>query len=138
MTYPFCGTNILIRLITGGDPKKQDRAIALFEQVEQGILTLTAPDTVIADAVFVLTPKRLYAIPRKEVADRLTTLVRLPHFHVKNRRAVLRALQLVGTTTHLDFGDAVLIALMQLSGEHMIYSYDSDFDRLPVISRQEP
>lgn len=40
MSDALCDTSILIRLITGDDADKQDRAIALFEQVEQGKRTL--------------------------------------------------------------------------------------------------
>jgi len=138
MTYPFCDTSILIRLITGDDPEKQDRAIALFERVEQRILTLSTPDTVIADAVFVLTSKRLYRMSRNEAAAKLTTLVRLPNFHVKNRQTVLRALGLFGSTTHLDFGDAMIIAAMELSGEETVFGYDAHFDEIESITRHEP
>jgi predicted nucleic acid-binding protein len=138
MTRPFCDTSIIIRLITGDDVTKQNRAIAFFEQVEQRTLSLAAPDTVIADAVFVLTSKRLYNLPRDEAAAKLTTLVRLPNFHVKNRRAVLRALLIFGTTPHLDFGDALIISLMQQGGEQTVYAYDKDFDGVPGVARQEP
>jgi predicted nucleic acid-binding protein len=138
MTFPYCDTSILIRLITGDDQVKQDRAFRLFEQVEQRTVALSAPDTVIADAVFVLSSKRLYNLPRPEVAAKLTTLVRLPNFHVQNRRAVLGALHLFGTTRHLDFGDALIIALMQQSGEPLVYAYDTDFDGIDGITRQEP
>ena len=138
MTDPFCDTSILIRLITGDDLAKQERAIALFERVEQRAASLAAPDTVIADAVFVLTSRRLYGMPRHEAAARLTTLVKLPNFHVRNRQAVLGALHLFGTTATLDFGDCMLVAMMQQSGEQRLYAYDLDFDRVPGIIRQEP
>jgi predicted nucleic acid-binding protein len=134
----LCDTSVLIRLIAGDDPDKQDRAIALFEQVEHGTLSLDAPMTVVADAVFVLTSKRLYNRPRDSVAAKLTTLARLPGFHVKNRRTVLRALQLFGATTYLDFGDAMLVAQAEASGVPTIYSYDTDFDRVPGVERREP
>jgi predicted nucleic acid-binding protein len=138
MSDALCDTSILIRLITGDDPDKQDRVIALFEQVEQGILSLGAPMTVIADAVFVLTSKRLYNKPRDEVAAKLTTLVRLPHFHVTNRRTVLYALQLFGASTYLDFGDAVIVAQAHQSGVQTVYTYDADFDRVAGLIRKEP
>ena len=138
MTYPLCDTDVIVRLISGDDPAKQDRAIALFEKVERGTLSLAAPDTVIADAVFVLTSKRLYNMAREEVAAKLTTLVRLRNFHVAHRRAVLRALQLFGTTPNLDFGDAMLVALAQQNDQPTIYSYDMDFDRFSDLMRREP
>jgi predicted nucleic acid-binding protein len=138
MSDPLCDTSILIRLITGDDPDKQEPAIALFEQVERGTHSLAAPVTVIADAVFVLTSKQLYNKRRDEVAAKLTALLRLPGYHVKNRRTVLRALQLFGTTTQLDFGDAMIVAQMQESGSQTVYSYDTDFDGIPGIAREEP
>ncbi len=51
MTQPFIDTDVIIRFLTGDDPEKQAAASSLFEQVEQGLLTIAAPDTVIADAV---------------------------------------------------------------------------------------
>ena len=56
---PFVDTDVILRLLTGDDPTKQQAARVLFEQVEKGVLTLAAPDTVIADAVFVLASKLL-------------------------------------------------------------------------------
>lgn len=63
MAIPFVDTDVIIRLLTGDDPVKQAQAASLFEQVEQGKLSLAAPDTVIADAVFVLASPRLYHVP---------------------------------------------------------------------------
>jgi predicted nucleic acid-binding protein len=134
---PFVDTDVVIRLLTGDDPGKQAAAAKLFEQVEAGTLTLAAPDTVIADAVFVLSSPRLYHRSRPEVAALLTALVRLPHFQVQNRRAVLRALELYGTTA-LDFGDVMIAAAIEQAGSPVLYSYDTGFDRLSGITRREP
>jgi len=51
---------------------------------------------------------------------------------------VLRALDLFGTTTHLDFGDALIVAVMEQKKKSTVYSYDTDFDDLPWITRQNP
>lgn len=137
MSDPFVDTDVLIRLLTGDDPVKQAAATGLFERVEAGELTLLAPDTVIADAVFVLSSRRLYNLPRQEVQQLLTTLVRLPRFRVRNRRALLRALEIYGGS-NLDFGDALIVAAMHEAGSEAVFSFDRDFDRLPGISRIEP
>ena len=137
MTQPFIDTNVIIRLLTGDDPKKQAASATLFEQVEQGMLTVAAPDTVIADAVYVLSSPRLYHLARSEVRELLTALVHLPHFQVQNRLAVLRALELYGASK-LDFGDVLIIASMELQHSQILYSYDADFDRFDSIHRQEP
>src|SRR6266699_3789504 len=109
MTQPFIDTDIIIRFLTGDDLRKQAAATALFEQIEQGLLTVAAPDTVIADAVYVLSSPRLYHIARSEVRELLVPLVRLPHFRIQNKFSVLRALDLYAAT-NLDFGDTLIIA----------------------------
>src|SRR5690348_8452785 len=101
-TPPFVDTDVIIRLLTGDDPKRQAASRTLFERVERGELTVAAPDTVIADAVYVLSSKRLYHLPRAHVSGLLMPLVRLPQFRVKNRRDVLCALDLYANT-NLDF-----------------------------------
>jgi predicted nucleic acid-binding protein len=138
MALPFVDTDVIIRLLTGDDPAKQEKAAALFEQVEQGQLRLAAPDTVIADAVYVLSSPRLYHLPRSEVAALLLALVRLPGFRVENRRAVLSALAIYAATPRLDFGDAMIIASMRESNASIVYSYDTHFDHIPDIVRQQP
>ena len=153
MTQPFIDTDVVIRFLTGDDLEKQAAAGALFEQIEEGRLTVVAPDTVIADAVYVLSSPRLYHlariefrirlksrtndIARNEVQELLTPLVRLPHFRVQNQLSVLRALDLYASTK-LDFGDTLIIVLMEQQNSRLLYSYDKGFDRIQGITRQEP
>src|SRR5947209_1707999 len=129
MTQPFVDTDVIIRLLTGDDLKMQAAASALFEQVEQGLFTIAAPDTVIADAVYVLSSPRLYHIARSEIRELLTPLVRLPHFRVQNQQSILRALDLF-SSTNLDFGDTLIIASMEQQDSSTLYSYDKGFDRI--------
>lgn len=137
MADPFIDTDVIIRLLTGDDPNKQQRAAALFQRVEDGQLAVSAPDTVIADAVYVLASPRLYHLPRNQVAALLTPLVRLSGFRVKNRRSVIAALALYAST-NIDFGDALIVASMQQAGSEIVYSFDADFDKVQGITRQEP
>lgn len=140
MADAYVDTDVLIRLLTGDDPAKQDAAASLFERgerVERGERTLGAPDTVIGDAVYVLRSARLYHAARPDIAAMLTALVRLPHFQLTNRDAVLTALALYGRTA-LDFGDCMLIASMQREQNTTLYSYDQDFDNIPGVRRLEP
>lgn len=137
MTLPFVDTDVIIRLLTDDDPAKQAAAKLLFERVEQGTLTIAAPVTVVADAVYVLSSPRLYHVPRAQVSALLSTLIRLPHFRVRQRSVVLRALELYATT-NLDFGDLFIAASMEQLGSTALYSYDAGFDRLPDIIRQAP
>lgn len=137
MSSYFVDTNVLIRLLTGDDVKKQEASAALFTKVEEGTITLHAPDTVIADAVFVLSSRRLYNLPHLKIAQLLTPLVRLKHFRVRNRHVVLHALSIYGDTA-IDFGDAMIVAAMQQAKSDKLYSFDTDFDGISGIARQEP
>ena len=137
MTQSFIDTDVIIRFLTGDDLEKQAAATHLFEQVENGNLVVLAPDTVIADAVYVLSSRRLYNIARSEIRELLTPLVRLPNFRVQNRLNVLRALDLYASN-NLDFGDTFIIASMEQQNSTILYSYDTDFDRIQWIARREP
>jgi predicted nucleic acid-binding protein len=134
---PFVDTDIVIRLLTGDDPVKQAQAASLFRVVEQGERSLAAPDTVIADAVHVLASPRLYHLPRGEVGALLVLLLRLPGFKVENKRAVIKVLEIF-SNTKLDFGDALIVATMQLSGSKTLFAYESDFDAVAGIERLTP
>ena len=138
MPDPFLDTNIIIRLVTGDDLHKQAAAAQLFKDIEDGSLTIAAPDTVIVDAVFVLASPRTYNLPRVQIAGALTRLVRLPHFKVQHRRIVLRALDLYGSSGRLDFGDTMLLAAMEQQRSPQVYSYDTDFDGVAGVTRLEP
>lgn len=137
MSDPFVDTDVLIRLLTGDDPKKQAHARTLFKQVESGEMILRASETVIADAVFVLSSPKLYNLPRTEVRDLLAPILRLPNFKVLRRQSVIRALDIYAAT-NLDFGDAFIVASMQANGSTLLYSYDGDFDHIPNLTRVEP
>ena len=137
MSDPHIDTDVIIRLLTGDDPEKQSAARRLFESVEAQRLSVSAPDTVIADAVFVLSSPRLYAQTRAAVAAMLSRLVRLPSFKVAQRQVVLDALALY-SEHNIDFGDAMVVASMQHQGSSVLFSYDEDFDRFRAIQRKEP
>lgn len=137
MNHAFVDTDVIIRLLTGDDPQKQAQAALLFTQVETGELVLEAPDTVIADAVYVLASRTLYAMSRAAIHELLTPLVRLPGFRVRNKRVLLRALEIYGTANR-GFGDAMIIAAMEQRGPRDLYSYDRGFDSFSQISRLEP
>lgn len=133
---PYVDTDVILRLITHDDLKKQEAAAKLFEEVEKGKLILFAPDTVIADAVYVLSSPRLYNFPRAEIRDVLVALLRFTNFKVDNKQAVMTALDLYANSK-IDFGDTLLIALTLQTKKKEIYSYDRDFDKFSGIKRKE-
>ena len=133
----FVDADVIVRLLTGDDPRKQARAAALFEQVEAGEVRLRLLASTLADVVYVLTSPRLYATPRAKAADLLAVLVRLPAVVMDDRETALGALDLFARS-NLDFGDALTAAAMAQEGVDALYSYDRDFDRLAGLRRIEP
>lgn len=133
----YIDTDVILRLITGDDLRKQEAAAKLFEKVAQGKLILSTPDTTIADAVFILSSTKHYNLPRPGIRDALSSLIKYTNFKVDNKQAVLTALDIYAATK-IDFGDAMLIALTAQIDSKEIYSYDHDFDKFPDIIRKEP
>lgn len=137
VTDPYIDTNVIIRLLTGDDEQKRKDSMVLFEKVSGGEVILSAPETVIADAVFVLSSPNLYHLPKIEIRDLLTPLLRYPNFKVENKQVLIQALDYYADK-NIDFADAILAVLTQQSEEKSIYSYDEDFDKFPGIIRKEP
>lgn len=133
----YVDTDVIIRLLTSDDEQKRKDAKALFEKVEKGALEISAPDTVIADAVFVLSSPHLYGLPRSQIRDLLVALLRLHNFKVENKQVVIKALNFY-LDNNVDFGDAMLAVLTHSSQNKLIYSYDRDFDKFEGIIRKEP
>lgn len=137
MADPVIDTDIIVRLLTGDDPAKQQAAFNLFARIRDGELMADAPETVIADAVFVLASPRLYSVSRPNVRTLLWPIVTLPGFQIENRAIVLDALDLYANSSS-GFGDALIVAYMRQRGSTTLYSYDRGFDRYPDIQRREP
>ena len=134
---PLIDTDVIVRLLSGDDPLKQERSRRLFKQIELGEVTVIAPVTVIADCFYVLTSPSLYHLPKSEAAALLRPILRLPHFRAVNRRQVLRALEICANA-NLSFGDAYIAATMEQVGSTEVYSFDRGFDRLRGLTRLEP
>jgi predicted nucleic acid-binding protein len=137
LNNPFVDTNVIIRLVTGDDPAKQTASRELFNRVEAGELSLEAPDTVIADAVYVLSSRAIYNLSRTHIREVLSALLRLPNFRVENRSTLLYALEIYDETS-LDFSDAFIAATMARGRSTVLYSYDTGLDKLPLIDRLVP
>jgi uncharacterized protein len=137
MVVAFVDADVIVRLLTGDDLRKQSQSAALFERVDRGEIALRTPVTTIADVVYVLSSPRLYNVARPAIVEMLTVLLRLPDFQVDNKTQVMAALDLF-SSTRVDFGDALIAAGMLLSSTPTLYSYDKDFDRLEGVARVEP
>ena len=135
----FVDANIFIRHLTADDPQKAPACLALFQKAQRNEIDLTTSESVIAEVVYVLSSKRLYALPREDIRELLYPLLTLPGLKLTYRRSYLRALDLYAAYP-IDFEDALSIAHMERRHISDLISYDQGFDRIspPGIKRSEP
>lgn len=137
MTVPHIDADVLIRVMTGDDPIKQEAGIRLLARVERGELELALAASTIAEVIFVVTSPALYRFDRESAKVGMLRVVQLAGMRVENRATVLRALDLYNTLA-TSFGDAMLAATMERQGSTVVYSYDRGLRRIPGITRSEP
>ena len=134
---PFIDANVFIRYLTRDDPQKADACFALFQRAKRDEIALVTTESVIAEVVYVLSSKELYALPRGKIRDLLYPLLSLPGLKLAGRKTYLRALDIYAGYS-VDFEDALIVAQMERQRETDLYSYDRNFDQVPGITRLEP
>lgn len=135
----FLDANIFLRHLTQDDPVKAQACLALFRAIGQGTVKAWTSDLVVAEVVFVLGSKRgaQYGYDRSQIRDGLLPLLLLPGLALPSKPLYPRIFALYTTFT-IDFIDAYHAALVELSPQPELYSYDRDFDRVTSIKRLEP
>lgn len=133
----FLDANILIRHLTNDDPVKAPACFALIEAIERGEVSVWTSDLIISEVVFVLSSKKLYNLDRETIRDLLLPIINLPGIKLPSKRVYSTAFDLY-TRLNIDYTDAYNAALALNSKRPEVYSYDTHFDRVPGIRRQEP
>ncbi len=94
-------TNVVVRLLTGDEPKQTEQARRLFDSE-----TVFLPKSVLLEAEWVL--RRLYRLDSTAVIRALTALVALPSVRCEDEAAIIQAL--AWSRDGLDFADALHLA----------------------------
>ena len=131
----FLDTNILLRHLLRDDEEKATRALALLVRVARGEEVVEASLIVFFEVVFTL--HRQYRLPRQQIRDLLAPIIALPGIRLEGKHMFARALELF-VEDNADFADAFNVAVMEARGISEIYSWDTDFDRIPGLTRVEP
>lgn len=124
-------TNVLVRHLTGDPAAQARRATALLGGRHELILT----DLILAELVYVL--ESFYERPRRETAASARALLAQPAVAVVDHDLVLRALEHY-EAAGLDFAEAYLAAVAEVSGINRVVSFDRQLDRIPTVERVEP
>ncbi|MFH1280129.1 MAG: PIN domain-containing protein [Candidatus Beckwithbacteria bacterium] len=137
MKVKFVDTNIFIRFITKDDEKKAKKVFELFKLVEQGKIKLIVIEAVLAEVVYTLSSKKLYALSMEKVRQVLIPIIEMKGLKMENKNVFLLALDYM-IDKKVDFEDALIVAYMVKSKIKRVYSYDRDFDKFKQIKRVEP
>lgn len=106
-------TNILIHYIVPAIADQDATQIRYSTEIIEGAEPFTTTDVVIAEAIYVLTSKRLYDLARSEVRTRLETILTTSACTMPNVRSLIAALGIWENNPQLSFVDAHLAALAQ-------------------------
>lgn len=131
----FLDANVVIRYLIGDKPAQATQCERVFERVRRGHETLLAHVLVVAEVIWVLTGT--YRLTKEEVVDALVQLLTMDGLRLDDKEGVLSALGLFRAKP-IDFIDAYHAVWMQARGLDTIYSYDTDFDAIPGLTRREP
>lgn len=137
MPIEFLDTNLIIRYLVKDNYEQAQRAYRFLQEVESGLIQITTSEAVIAEAVYVLSSKALYNLPRQIIQSDLAPVISLKGLKLPHKKTYLRALELYATI-NIDFVDALNVAHMERTGITTILSFDKDYDRVPGITRREP
>ncbi len=135
MAPAFLDTNILLRHLLQDNPKQSPRATMFLLRVENGEVEVHLADTVVFETVFTL--QRRYKKSRAEIRTNLLPLLELPGVALPGKRKFRKVFALY-VERNLPFADAYHAVLMEQLHLEEIVSFDTDFDKIPGIRRQEP
>ena len=127
----FLDTNVLIRHLTGDPPEQARRATAFLARGEE----LRVPDLIVAEVVFVL--ESFYEVERERVAELVRSVIGYGAIRVVDDSLLLRAVE-VYELDRLDFAEAYLVAVAEVSGVGALASFDRSIDRVGTVRRIEP
>ena len=134
MALAFLDTNIFLRHLRQDDPMLSPKATALLGRIERGELSARTSDIVIFETVFSL--QRSYKVPRHQIAAALLPLLELQGIVLPGKRNFRQVFNLY-TTSGLGFADCYHVVLMHRLKLTDIFSFDTDFDKVPEVKRRE-
>ena len=127
-------TNVIVRFLVSDKSPKYQNLYSFFEALENGSMMVELKLIVLFQLIFVL--KSFYKVPKEQIANGVTDLLKYKGISVKNKSVIRRMLE-IWRNNNLDIVDCHLIASLEGDTQNLLYSYDRDFDKFN-INRKEP
>jgi predicted nucleic-acid-binding protein len=112
-------TNIVVRLITGDNPKQYKKAKKLVCKKNK---TFIFEDSAMMEVVYVLSGK-IYNYPRNKIAEGIKLISRFESIYY-NKGLIEDSLNLYVANPSLSYVDCYLTAVTNLSGEKPLWTFD--------------
>ncbi|MBM2834122.1 MAG: hypothetical protein HW406_1283 [Candidatus Brocadiaceae bacterium] len=135
MERKFIDTNIFLRFLTKDDPSKYDKCKELFKRAMEGKINLATSSLVIAELIWTLLS--YYKVSKADVIEKVSIIVGTETIHIPEKDIIADALILY-SRENIDYIDSYNAVFMKQNGLNEILSYDSDFDVIDGIKREEP
>ena len=129
----YADTNLFVALLAGPGHPLHEPALGIFRRVADRELNLIVTPIVVAELTYVA--RSLFGWSRRLSADRIGSMLRADGIVLWERSALLRALELYGTGSRLDFADAYLAAAALEVGPPAVASFDTDLDTVEGVRR---
>ncbi|MBI4096809.1 MAG: PIN domain-containing protein, partial [Candidatus Levybacteria bacterium] len=78
-----------------------------------------------------------YNEQKEQIVEKITSLLDFPNLEVENKEIFHEALA-IWQQENVSFNDVFNYVWMQKKGIKKLYSFDKDFDKLPLVSRILP
>lgn len=139
----FIDTNVFLRYLTNDNAMQSPKALTVMEKLLTGEMEATTCEAIIAEICFVLASKKHYGLSHSEISKMVSSLLAFPGIKIPRKDIYLTALELFGTHADLDIEDCILAAWAEdetdmYDEKNIILSFDTDYDQLPTITRNEP
>ena len=127
-------TNAVLRFLTSDKSRKYKRLFEFFMSLERGDIRAELKLIVLFQVIFVL--KSYYGVPKKEIVQGIQNLLKYKGITIKEKKIVQRTLKL-WSEKNVEIVDCYLVACLEKDAQHLLYSYDRDFNKFN-INRKEP
>lgn len=137
MQGTFVDTNVFLRHVLNDVPRQSQAASRLIAAIEEGTTPAWTTPLVIAEIVFVLENPKTHNVPRAILRNTLLPLIALPRLKLERKRLYPRIFELY-VSSPIDYVDAYHAAMLEHYTQQHLFSFDTDFDKVPGLTRLEP
>lgn len=132
VTY-FADANIFLRFILKDNEVLAKKSRNYFTQAKARKIIILVLSEIVLEIEYVL--RKVYSIPRKEIASQLSDLINASYFKIDERSIYDQAMRIYQDTT-VDLVDIFLL-LKAKEKNAQVLSYDKDFDKLDKMLKTQ-